>query len=88
MFADDLMIFCYGKEQSVRRVMEALDYFTRVTGMIENMEKSHMLISGTDEQTKALNNSLLKSHRIKNIYANILSQAGRLQLIIAVLFFM
>ncbi|KAH0702587.1 hypothetical protein KY285_016865 [Solanum tuberosum] len=118
VFADDLMIFCSGKEQSVRRVMEALDHFTRVTGMIENMDKSNMFIAGTDEQTNALLLSITGftvgtfpirylglslsskkwsklecqqlsakiTHRIKNGYAKMLSYAGRLKIIIAVLF--
>ncbi|XP_070020895.1 uncharacterized protein [Nicotiana sylvestris] len=42
-----------GQEQSVRRVMEALNHFTRVTRLIENMEKSNIFIAGVDDHTKA-----------------------------------
>lgn len=51
-FADDLTIFGKGKEQPVRRVMEALDHFTKVTVLIAYMDKSNIFTAGMDEPTK------------------------------------
>lgn len=34
--------------------MEALDHFTKVTGMIANMDKSNVFIAGTDDHTMEL----------------------------------
>lgn len=53
VFADDLMIFCKGQEKYIRRVIEALNHFTRVTRLIANMEKSNIFIAGVDDHTKA-----------------------------------
>lgn len=39
VFADDLMIFCKGDIQSVARVMEALNHFSKVTGLEEQLGK-------------------------------------------------
>lgn len=52
IFADDLMIFCKGKKESMVRVMEALTHFSEVTGLVANMEKSTIFIAGVDDQTK------------------------------------
>lgn len=38
IFAHDLMIFCKGNENSVNRVMEALNHFINVTRLVANMK--------------------------------------------------
>ncbi|XP_047251590.1 uncharacterized protein LOC124886707 [Capsicum annuum] len=43
LFADDLMIFCKGTVSSVSRVIEALDHFSKVTGLEANSDKSKVL---------------------------------------------
>lgn len=52
VFADDLMIFCKGDIQSVARVMEALDHFSRVTGLEANLEKSNIFLAGVNDQLR------------------------------------
>ncbi|XP_019257886.1 PREDICTED: uncharacterized protein LOC109236124 [Nicotiana attenuata] len=52
IFADDLMIFCKGNISSVNRVVEALDHFSRVTGLVDNMEKSNIFIAGVEDELK------------------------------------
>lgn len=47
-----LEVFCKAKKQSIRKVMEVLDHFTKVTGMIANMKKSNIFIARVDEHTK------------------------------------
>lgn len=46
IFADDLMIFCKGHEKSVERITEALDHFSKTSGLIKNIEKSNIFIAG------------------------------------------
>lgn len=50
--ADDLMIFCKGQEKSVQRIKEALDHFSKTTGLIANTEKSSIFIAGVSEEVK------------------------------------
>ncbi|XP_047261967.1 uncharacterized mitochondrial protein AtMg01250-like, partial [Capsicum annuum] len=45
VFADDLMIFCKGTASSVSRVMEALDHFSKVTGLEANNDKSNIILA-------------------------------------------
>lgn len=52
VFADDLLIFCKRQEKFASRVMKALDHFTKVIGLIANMEKSSIFVTGVDEATK------------------------------------
>ncbi|KAH0735285.1 hypothetical protein KY285_010992 [Solanum tuberosum] len=118
IFADDLMIFCRGDMSSVTRVMEALDHFSQVTGLIANLDKSNIFIAGVGDEVKQ--NILTKTGfslgtppikylglpltskkwtkmecqqlvdkiiaRIQSAYAKLLSYAGRLQIVMAVLF--
>lgn len=51
-FADDLIIFCKANEASIMRVMEALDYFNVVLGLIVNEAKSQIFIAGVNADTK------------------------------------
>ncbi|XP_070025730.1 uncharacterized protein [Nicotiana sylvestris] len=52
IFADDLMIFCKGNTSSVNRVTEALDHFSKVSGLIANMEKSNIFVAGVEDEIK------------------------------------
>lgn len=52
IFADDLMILCKGDVKSVNRVMDTLDHFSKVTGLISNMDKSSIFLAGVDGNTK------------------------------------
>ncbi|KAL3371708.1 hypothetical protein AABB24_008308 [Solanum stoloniferum] len=52
IFADDLMIFYKGDMSLVTRVIEALDYFRRVTGLIANLDKSNIFIAGVGDEVK------------------------------------
>ncbi|XP_019223364.1 PREDICTED: uncharacterized protein LOC109205143 [Nicotiana attenuata] len=49
IFVDELMIFCKGNTSSVNRVMEALDHFNKVSGLIANMEKSSIFVAGVGD---------------------------------------
>lgn len=46
IFAHDLMIFCKGNENSVNRVMEALNHFINVTRLVANMKESSIYMEG------------------------------------------
>ncbi|XP_059302055.1 uncharacterized protein LOC132053985 [Lycium ferocissimum] len=52
IFADDLMIFCKGNLKSVSRVMEALSPFSKVTGLVANLDKSNIFLAGVDDNTQ------------------------------------
>lgn len=52
IFADDLMIFSKGHEESVQRIVEALNHFYKVTGLVANTEKSSILIAGVSDAVK------------------------------------
>ncbi|XP_019232101.1 PREDICTED: uncharacterized protein LOC109212859 [Nicotiana attenuata] len=55
IFADDPMIFCKGNTSYVNRVMEALDHFSKVSGLIANMEKSNIFVAGVGDDIKKHN---------------------------------
>lgn len=46
--ADDLMLFCKGNIKSIHRMMEAIDYFSVVSGLLANMDKSHIFLAGIE----------------------------------------
>ena len=52
IFANDLMMFCKGDVQSVSRIIEALQHFSSVTGLVANMEKSNIFMAGVNDITK------------------------------------
>ncbi|XP_059295407.1 uncharacterized protein LOC132048731 [Lycium ferocissimum] len=52
IFADDLMVFCKGDMDSIKRVMEALQHFSAVTSLVANLEKSNIFLAGMDDATK------------------------------------
>lgn len=52
IIADDLMLFCKGNIQSIHRIMEVVNHFSEVSGMVANMEKSNIFLAGMDEATK------------------------------------
>lgn len=52
IFADDLIIFCKGAPAPISRVMEALSQFSKVTGLVANMDKSNIFLVGVDDQMK------------------------------------
>ncbi|XP_070020899.1 uncharacterized protein [Nicotiana sylvestris] len=52
IFVDDLMIYCKGNLPSVARVVEALNHFSEVSGLVANLDKSSMFIAGVDDATK------------------------------------
>ncbi|XP_009771289.1 uncharacterized protein [Nicotiana sylvestris] len=52
IFADDLMILYKGNTRSENRVMEALDHFSKVSGLIANMEKSSIFVSRVENGIK------------------------------------
>nr|XP_009778226.1 PREDICTED: uncharacterized protein LOC104227644 [Nicotiana sylvestris] len=52
IFVDDLMIFCKGNTSSVNRVMEALDHFSKVFGLIANMEQCSIFVAGVEDDIK------------------------------------
>lgn len=43
VFVDDLMIFCKRDKRSIQRVIEVLDHFSTVTGLITNADKSNIV---------------------------------------------
>lgn len=51
-FADDLMIFCKGNHNDVKRMMEGFNHFTHVTGLHANTQKSQIYIVGVDDNVK------------------------------------
>ncbi|KAH0773268.1 hypothetical protein KY290_010405 [Solanum tuberosum] len=48
IFADDLMLFCKGDLKSIRRMIEVLNHFSRVTGIVANLDKSKIFVAGVD----------------------------------------
>lgn len=54
IFADDLMVFCKGNMNSIKRIMEALKHFSEVTGLVANMDKSSIFLAGMEDSTKQL----------------------------------
>lgn len=53
IFADDLIIFCKGDTRSIARVMKTLEHFSRVTGLVANVDKSYIFLTGIDEAAQA-----------------------------------
>nr|XP_016433942.1 PREDICTED: uncharacterized protein LOC107760411 [Nicotiana tabacum] len=53
IFANDLMVFCKGDEDSVNKALEALNHFSVATRLIANMDKSHMFVADVPDQVKA-----------------------------------
>lgn len=51
-FADDLLLFTRGDVSSIRQLMEVLDRFARVSGLIANQQKSNVYFGGVDSGTK------------------------------------
>lgn len=52
IFADDLMVFCKGEVGSVKREVEALTHFSRVSGLVANMDKSSLFMVRIIEEEK------------------------------------
>ncbi|WMV57688.1 hypothetical protein MTR67_051073 [Solanum verrucosum] len=52
IFADDLMLFCKGDLKSIRRKIEVLNHFSRVTGLVANLDKSNIFVAGVDDAMK------------------------------------
>uniref|UniRef100_A0A0V0HXZ8 Putative ovule protein n=1 Tax=Solanum chacoense TaxID=4108 RepID=A0A0V0HXZ8_SOLCH len=52
IFADDLMVFCKGDTNSIKRVMEALKHFSAVTGLEANLQKSDIFLARMTEEAK------------------------------------
>ncbi|XP_070019533.1 uncharacterized protein [Nicotiana sylvestris] len=50
---DDLMVFCKGNLASITKVMEALNHFSFVTGLVANLEKSNIFLDGIEEDEHA-----------------------------------
>ncbi|XP_019225084.1 PREDICTED: uncharacterized protein LOC109206689, partial [Nicotiana attenuata] len=48
----DLMLFCKGNSQSIHRMLEVLNHFSAVSGLVANMEKSNIYLAGMDEASK------------------------------------
>ncbi|XP_075091940.1 uncharacterized protein LOC142172073 [Nicotiana tabacum] len=87
---DDLMIFCKGALAPVAKVMEDLSHFSKVTGLMANLDKSSIFLAGVDDQMKEdlvqqtgfmLDN---KQNQYSLLQAIVL--AGRLQVVTSVLF--
>lgn len=53
IFIDDLMIFCKGEINSIKRVVEALNHFSNVMGLQENVEKTSIILTGMDDVKNA-----------------------------------
>nr|XP_009617193.1 uncharacterized protein LOC104109567 [Nicotiana tomentosiformis]XP_016453371.1 PREDICTED: uncharacterized protein LOC107777757 [Nicotiana tabacum] len=53
IFADDSMVFCKGNLASITRVMEALNDFSAVTCLVENLEKSNIFLASMEEDEQA-----------------------------------
>ncbi|XP_009804741.1 uncharacterized protein LOC142165430 [Nicotiana tabacum] len=52
IFVDDLMLFCKGYVSSVRRVIQALHHFGKVSCLTANLDKSSIFIVGEEESIK------------------------------------
>ncbi|KAH0704370.1 hypothetical protein KY285_018648 [Solanum tuberosum] len=89
IFADDLMIFCKGENNSVTRVKEALEHFSATTGLVANIDKSNIFLAWYGGSGKRAVDQIDRIHtgdkiteRIKTTYARQLSYAGRLQRVV------
>ncbi|XP_059294636.1 uncharacterized protein LOC132047635 [Lycium ferocissimum] len=49
IFADDLMIFCKGKENPVKRIMEAIGHFLAAIELVANSDKSILYVAGIND---------------------------------------
>ncbi|WMV41865.1 hypothetical protein MTR67_035250 [Solanum verrucosum] len=47
------MIVCKGDVSSVSRIMEPLQHFSSVIGLVANMDKSNIFMTGVDDNTKS-----------------------------------
>lgn len=52
IFVDDLMIFCKAQEKPITTVMEVLNHFTDVMGLVSNIDKSSFYYGGIHDETK------------------------------------
>nr|XP_016488833.1 PREDICTED: uncharacterized protein LOC107808781 [Nicotiana tabacum] len=52
IFADDLMLFCKEKVASINRMMEVLNHFSAVSGLLANLDKSNIFLAEMDEDHK------------------------------------
>ncbi|XP_070005886.1 uncharacterized protein LOC107774070 [Nicotiana tabacum] len=52
VFAVDLMMLCKGERGSEDRVLEALEHFSSVSGLVANMDKSNRFMEGIDDHMK------------------------------------
>ncbi|KAF3648799.1 hypothetical protein FXO38_17985 [Capsicum annuum] len=53
IFADDLMVFCKGKEGSIIKIKESLAHFNAVTELVVNMKKSNIFLALMEDNVKA-----------------------------------
>lgn len=51
IFADDLILFCKGEVGSVKRVVEALTHFSKVSRLVANMDKSRIRLNSEYQNT-------------------------------------
>ncbi|GAB2271839.1 hypothetical protein Dimus_038936 [Dionaea muscipula] len=95
-FADDLMILAKAHKGTLQLIKEQLDHFGRVSGLVENLGKSHLYVGGVGPEKKhelagVLGFEVGVEHfrpliekvvkRITSWSMRLLSFAGRLQLI-------
>ena len=40
LFADDLMLFCSAREQSIKIIIELFTHFSKASGLVANLDKS------------------------------------------------
>ncbi|XP_049371076.1 uncharacterized protein LOC125836022 [Solanum verrucosum] len=52
IFADNLMIFSKGHEESMQTIVEALNHFSKVTGLVANTDKSSIFIARVSDVVK------------------------------------
>lgn len=52
IFASDLILFCKDNSQSIHRMLEVVSYFSVVSGLVANIDKSNIFLIGMDEATK------------------------------------
>ncbi|WMV57752.1 hypothetical protein MTR67_051137 [Solanum verrucosum] len=52
ILVDDLMLFCKGDLKSTGRMIEVLNHFSRVTGLMANLDKSNIFVAGVDDAMK------------------------------------
>ena len=53
-FADDIMVFTYGRVRSIQSIMEVFDYFARVSGLSISMEKSTIFYAGISDEDEQI----------------------------------